>query len=178
MENSYNIYKMTKTVTHIDVPKEWESTNDWDSHRPLLWLVVDKLNTNFAVECGCGYGSTLLLNKHCKNFVSYETNHEWFDKLTGEVPTLYWIDDWDSMATQECDLLFVDCAPGEIRKDIIKEHSNDAKVIVVHDSESTANYVYGMSEVLNSFKYRLDYQPEGKPHSSCVSNFIDVTQWI
>lgn len=169
-----------RSILHkINCPKEWESESDWDSHRGLLWLCLEKLKPSFVVECGCGHGSTLLLDKHCKSFTSYETNAEWFDKMLPSVPdSLFWIDCWGSMATQDCDLLFVDCAPGEIRKDIISEHKDTARVIVVHDSESGAEYVYGMSEVLNSFKYRLDYAPESKPHTTAVSNSIDITQWI
>lgn len=176
MENSNTFHKV---VTNIEVPKEWEITNDWDSHLPLLWMILDKITPSFTVECGCGYGSTILLNKYCKKFVSYEINKNWFDKLLSDVPdSLYWIDDWGNMATQECDLLFVDCAPGEIRKDIISRHPNDAKVIIAHDTEPGAEYVYGMNEILSTFKYRLDYIPIGKPHTTAVSNFVDVTKFI
>lgn len=170
---------MSKQIKHIKCPQEWESTNDWDSHRGLLWLCIERLKPRFVVECGCGHGSTLLLDKSCKSFASYETNKEWFDKVMPSVPdSLFWIDDWDSMAQQDCDLLFVDCAPGEIRKDIIKNHKDTAKVIVVHDSESGAEYVYGMGAVLNGFKYRLDYTPAGKPHTTAVSNFLNIEEWV
>lgn len=136
-----------------------------------------KIN-GLVIECGCGYGSTLLLDKYCKRFVSYETNKEWFDKLYLDVPySLLWVNDWDDVESRECHLLFMDCAPGEIRKHLIKKWEDNASVIVVHDTEPGAEYVYGMSEVLSSFKYRLDYQPEGKPYTTAVSNYIDVTSW-
>lgn len=170
---------MSKQIEHIDCPKEWESTNDWDSHKEFLWLCLEKVKPNFTIECGCGDGSTLLLDKYCKSFVSYETNTEWFNKILPSVPySLLWVDDWGNLATQECDLLFVDCAPGEIRKDIILRFANEAQVIIAHDTEPGAEYVYGMSEVLNRFKYRLDYQPKGKPHTTAVSNFINIEEWV
>jgi hypothetical protein len=75
-------------------------------------------------------------------------------------------------------VVFVDQAPAENRKQLIGEIKNDVDVIIVHDTEIGAEYVYGLSEILSTFKYRLDYQPEGKPHTTAVSNFIDVTKWI
>jgi len=75
-------------------------------------------------------------------------------------------------------VLFVDCAPGEIRKDLIQKWRNKAKIIVAHDTEIGAEYVYGMADVLSSFKYRLDYQPNGKPSTTIISDFFNVMEWI
>lgn len=167
---------MTKTVTNIPVPPEWESTNDWDSHKSALWLAL-KNTEGKVIELGSGDGSTKSMSGYCiKNervFLSFENNLEWAKKTNANYfPDLLNID------TKECGFIFIDCAPGEIRKDLINKWRNDAKVIVVHDTEVGAEYVYGMSEVLSTFKYRLDYQPVGKPHTTAVSNTIDVTKWV
>ena len=179
MENSNTFYKMTKTVTHINCPKEWESESDWDSHRPLLWLVVNNPSEFTIVEFGSGDGSTKLLVRFSETnhrvFSSFETNKEWAIKtksLSIEPPYLALNIPNDGY------ILFVDSAPGEERKYLIAKHSWDANVIVVHDTEEGAEYVYGMKEILSTFKYRLDYQPEGKPRTTAVSNFIDITKWI
>lgn len=170
---------MTKTITHIEVPKEWESTNDWDSHRPALWLAVTKGGDKIW-EVGCGEGSSKLLYDYCKAnkkwFTSLETNKEW----SAKIPQSFHVEDYIGVLKTylPISILFVDCAPAEIRKDIISEFKNGAEVIITHDSESGAEYVYGMSEVLSTFKYRLDYQPAGKPHTTAVSNIIDVTKWV
>lgn len=176
---------MTKTVTHIEVPKEWESINDWDSHRPLLWLSL-KNTAGLTIETGCGDGSTLLIDDYCNEnkrmFVSFENNPNWARKYS---KTTWYVDDYliaiaECMDRHEIDnisLLFVDAAPAEIRKDIIRINSN-ALALVIHDAEIRAEYVYGMSEVLDSFKYRLNYAPEGKPHTTAVSNTINVCEWI
>ena len=77
----------------------------------------------------------------------------------------------------EIGLMFIDAAPAEIRKLLISKYK-DIPVMVIHDTEPGAEYVYGMNEVLSSFKYRLDYQPEGKPHTTAVSNYINVCEWV
>lgn len=172
-------------VKQIIVPTEWESTNDWDSHRPLLWLVCQNCLTYSGriTEFGCGEGSTKLLysltTHSLGHFFSYETNNEYAEKYKKYVTKVSdYMEVHLSPAPFQQSILFIDCAPGEIRKDLIKKHENNALVIIAHDSENSSNYVYGMSEILSTFKYRLDYQPEGKPHTTAVSNFIDVTKWI
>ena len=175
-------------VKEIQVPPEWEITNDWDSHRPMLWLATQNKGLDI-VEMGSGNGSTLLLDTWCHNaedskFLSIEDTPE-----KGVMPIYgYSIirdgylkirDRWPEIFKSfEVGILFVDCAPGETRKTLIEEWANEADVIIAHDTEESAQYVYGMSEILYTFKYRLDYQPECKPHSVAVSNFIDVTKWI
>ena len=167
-----------KQVTHIDCAAEWQSTNDWDSHRPLLWLAVNLAQVNKVWEFGCGYGSTKLLHNYCIeqgiSFGSVDTNKDWAKKFecTNHVHS------YDLIGKIGEAILFVDCAPGEIRKLIIDKYKDDAKVIIVHDSEKTSNYVYGMADILSTFKYRIDYCPEGKPWTTAVSNFVNIEEWI
>jgi hypothetical protein len=151
------------------------SDNDWNSHRELLYVAATKANKSI-VEFGCGEGSTPLLRKFCKknnlHFSSYETNAEYAKKYDSTK-----VNDYDEVHLHGHGLLFIDLAPGEQRKDMIAKHRDNAEVIVVHDSEGSSDYVYGMKEVLLTFKYRKDYTPEGKPATTAVSNFIDVTEW-
>jgi hypothetical protein len=164
---------MALEIKHIDVPEECQSTNDWDSHRPLLYLALTKTKGPI-MEFGCGNGSTPLLKSY-PPFHSFETNPEWALKF----PETVLVADYMAIEPKEkISLLFVDCAPGEIRKHLIAKWNNHADVIVAHDTEVGANYVYGMADILNSFKYRLDYAPEGKPHTTAVSNFINVEEWL
>lgn len=166
---------MTVQIKHIEVPEEWKSTNDWNSHRPALWLALQN-TTGPITEFGCGYGSTPLLQKYCqknnRQFFSYETNKEWAQKFDN----IRLIDnyDWLKVVTG---LLFVDLAPGELRKEVIAKHVNNADVIVIHDSEISSSYVYNLEPTLCTFNYRIDYCPSGKPHTSIVSNFINLEEW-
>jgi hypothetical protein len=175
-----------KEVTHIDCPKEWESINDWDSHKPLLYLVLSGTEGR-VIEFGSGFASTPSLEEWCANkdryFKSFETNKGWAHK-TGATFVESYLSGGEELSMYlfkellHIGLLFVDCAPGDIRKDIINAYSKLAETIVVHDTEAGAEYVYGMAEVLSTFKYRLDYRPEGKPHTTVVSNFINVEEWV
>jgi len=162
------------TITKIKCPENWESDNDWDSHRPALWLAL-KNTTEDVVELGSGFGSTPFLKLYCaennREFITYETNEEW----AGNTGSIFTDDYFKTLG--KIDLVFVDAAPGEIRKDLIEYYRN-ANVVVIHDTEEGADYVYKMSGILATFKYRLDYKPEGKPSTTIVSDKIDVTQWI
>jgi hypothetical protein len=181
LENSSTLFKMTKTVTHINCPEEWQSTNDWDSHRPLLWLALSNTKDT-VVEFGSGMGSTPLIAKYCFSptkdshitFLSFETNKKW----VGKSGSRYLEGSYLSINPTQKGLLFIDSAPGEERKYLIAKHAFCTDVIVVHDTEQGAEYVYGMSEILSTFKYRVDYRPGGKPHTTSVSNTIDITKWI
>ena len=166
---------MTKTVTHIDCPKEWESTNDWDSHRPLLWLMTENIDGG-VIELGSGDGSTKLLKNKLGNlFVSFDNNKEWCDKTGSLLVDYNKSDITGSRENLKC--IFIDTAPAETRKELIRKWV-DVPILIIHDTEIGAEYVYGMNDVLSTFKYRLDYDPNGKPNTTAVSNFIDVTKWI
>jgi len=177
---------MTKTVTHIDCPKEWESIDDYSSHRPLLYLSLVNTVGNVR-EFGMGHGSTVLMDKMCESqnrfFNSEETNVDWLEQVHNSYDNwwgnlIHIIDDYSDMELEPHGLLFVDSAPGEERKIIIEKNKDICDVIVVHDSEKSSQFCYGLEPCLSLFKYRLDYEPIGKPHTTAVSNTVDVTKWV
>lgn len=162
------------------------SENDWDSHRPMLYCAL--LNTNGAVvELGSGLGSTPLLRSYCADsnraFYSFESNKEWAIKTGSIFVNGYIIRDGESILNEmfinlmDLGLMFIDFAPGEERKVALQQYAKMVAVLVVHDTEPGAEYVYGLKEILSTFKYRKDYAPEGKPWTTAVSNFIDVSKW-
>lgn len=163
----------------IIIPPEWMPTDDWNSHRPLLYIALYH-SYGTIIELGCGNGSTPLIEGFCRNqergdFLSFETNVEYerfFDC------TMLVSDYGEAEASMPCSVLFIDCAPGEIRKELIGRYANDACIIVVHDSEPGAEYVYHMAEVLSTFKYRCDCIIEGAPQTTAVSNIYDFKRWI
>ena len=168
---------MTKTVTHIDCPAEWQSANDWDSHRSLIWLILEnnKEGHPFA-EFGSGDGSTFLIREYAKHnhikFESYDNDSEWASH-TGT----YFVNSYHKLNLLNGYILFIDGKPGEERKDLILANK-DKHIIIAHDTEPGANYVYGMADILSTFKYRIDYCPEGKPWTTAVSNFVNIEEWI
>lgn len=163
------------------IPEEWHPTDEWNSHRPMLYLGMKSVVGNI-IELGCGYGSTPLLYKMWEDddkqnywaFVSLDTNPE-YAALFEETDH---VDDYDYAARyMPCGLLFIDCAPGEIRKDLIKKFAKEAQIIIVHDSEPIADYVYHMNEILNLFTFRCDLIIEGMPQTTAVSNVHDFSSW-
>ncbi len=168
---------VVKRVIKIDCPKEWIPMNDYSSHRHLLYLALKNTNGT-VVEFGCGYGSTPLVKAYCESvgreFISLETDPIWASKFEGtEV-----IDNFGNYVNDNIGLLFSDGKPGEERKDRLQQFAPLAKVIVVHDTQQSADYCYKMAAILSTFKYRLDFTPEGLPETSCVSNFVNVCEWI
>lgn len=176
---------MATQIEYIDVPPEWESTNDWDSHRPALWVALNHCKEALIVEVGCGNGSTPLIDTYCQShenmeFCSLETNEEWAKRFAATNLIENYQDGLMGfrLVYADIDLLFIDCAPGELRKELIKEAADFADVIVIHDTEPAANYVYRMAGILATFKYRLDYRPEGKPWTTIISDSVNVEEWI
>ena len=167
---------MSKQVTHIDCPAEFGAIDDYSSHRPLVWMILegDKEKHPFA-EFGSGH-STDIFREYCKhnnrNFESYENDKEWVNH-TGST----YIEDYKKLNLLMGYILFIDGKPGEERKSLI-EINKDKHILIIHDTENSSNFVYGMAEVLSTFKYRVDYCPEGKPWATAVSNFVNIEEWI
>lgn len=172
-----------KVITQIETPPYWVSTDDFSSHREMLYLAL-KNTTGVVCELGMGYGSTLPIEIFCtdRTFISCETNHDWYERIRENkekwAGQLNLIDNYDTVPLIEFGLLFVDLAPAEQRKEIIEKFKNTARVIVIHDTEASSNYVYGLKDILPTFKYRLDYTPVGNPATTAVSNFVDVSKWV
>lgn len=158
------------------IPQEWHPEDDYSSHRPMLYLAL-KHTKKSVIELGCGAGSTELLRNFCssegRQFNSYDNNKEWAEKYNAG-----YVENWINVVYWPfCDLLFIDLAPGGDRKEAISRMTSRAQIIVIHDTETGAEYVYGLSRVLSTFKYRLDLHIPGMPSTTAVSNFIDVGQW-
>jgi len=154
--------------------ENWESTCDYDSHLPLLKMCLD-VTEGGIVELGSGIYSTILLRgyamKHDRHFRTFDSKQDW-----AEITKSQYIKDWEGEQwVIPCGLVFIDEAPGEHRKISIEKYRGIADILVIHDTEPTADYVYGLSEILKSFKYRYDYTPIGKPHTTAVSDVIDVS---
>lgn len=176
---------MTKTVTvaHIEVPKEWEGVDDYSSHRPMLWLALKNTNGK-VVELGCGEGSTPLFKSYCNDakrvFKSYELYEDWASRMGGQLVSSYLLPlaQIKYNGEENYSLLFIDSAPGEQRKDLVDSYRNSADIIILHDTEIWTQSIYGITEVLNSFKYRLNYYPVGNPGTTALSNTVNVCEWV
>lgn len=165
---------MTK---ELFLPAEWAVTNDYNSHRPLLYKAIDATKGK-VIELGSGYGSTELLADYCKahnrTFYSLETDPKWIKFPATQLITNYYKAD----KFLPCAVLFIDCAPGELRKELIEYYKDlDVWMMVIHDTEPGAEYVYHMADILSQFKYRADCIYPGHPSTTAVSNEFNFRGW-
>jgi hypothetical protein len=149
-------------------------TGDWDSHLKLLWEIISSTPYNIFIEVGSGFYSTPALKEHHEasgvKFISYETNPEWKENF----PDTILVDEYMNLDIPEECILFIDCAPGEIRAPLAEKYADIAKIIIIHDTQPSAEYVYHMSPTIRKFKYYIDDKPEGLPWTTAVSNFMSL----
>jgi len=177
MENCNTLYKMTKTVEYIDCPHDWIGTDDYSSHLPMLWLALNNTDGNVQ-ELGSGAGSTPMLYEECKRQKRFFGSYENMEYYCNKFPFVVKVSNYMDVYLWKPNILFIDSAPGEQRKDLIELHKDNADVIVVHDTEEGAQNIYGIRDILNSFKYRLNYYPKGNPGTTALSNKINVCDWV
>ncbi len=185
-------------LDHPEIPDSWMPVDDFSSHRPMLYRAIMNMHHMGFFEFGTGQGSTPLLQSlYAEKFpandcISYESDYQWFelikDKSYNAIEyddniwahknhTLFYEPNYMHVNVWKGSIVFIDCAPAELRKYLISKHSNIAKLIIVHDTEPDAEYVYGLSEILNSFKFRCDLIVEGAPHTTVVSNLYEFNNW-
>lgn len=164
-------------MSDLQLPSEFEVTDEYNSHRPLLWMALEH-SAGLAIEYGCGYGSTPILQHYCRMnnrpFASFETNADWaakFSYVTFRVPSYL------ELIAPYCALLFIDSAPGEERAQLLQQGRNKATILVVHDTEPGAEYVYHIQDTLNTFPYRCDLLVPGYPQTTAVSMEYDFKEW-
>ncbi len=185
-------------LDHPEIPDEWMPVDDFSSHRPMLYRAI--MNTHHVgfFEFGTGNGSTPLLTQlyadefRMNDCISYESDYQWFELMktksyeaiahgdniwTYKNHTLFYEPEYLHVNVWKGSIVFIDCAPAELRKYLISKHSNIAKLIIVHDTEHGAEYVYGMQDILSSFKYRCDLIVEGAPQTTVVSNLYEFNNW-
>lgn len=167
---------------YVEIPHLLNVSDAYHSHRPMLWMALEHIKPGLVVEFGCGYGSTPLLANYCalqkRDFLSYETNELYSDQFKG-ITT--WIDYYNNFywvkETQEPKIIFIDCAPAEERFCLLQDCADKTTILIVHDTEPEAEYVYHLQDALNSFKYRCDLIIEGFPQTTAVSNTYDFERW-
>lgn len=165
-----------KIVTTIHCPYLLEAKNDYGSHKPLIYLILNKdIECHPFAEFGSGE-STFVFRDFCnangRKFESYETDVEW-SSYNGSKQ----INDYKDIHLLDGYILFIDSKPGEQRKDLIK-WNKDKYILIVHDTEPYAQRVYDIEDILSKFKYRVDFTPEYLPHTTALSNTVNICEWV
>lgn len=137
-----------------------------------------------VLEMGMGLYSTPLLDLMCRQekrrLVSYDNNPLWFKEneiWKSDFHELYFVTDWDQADIEHThwSVALIDHKPSARRKDDVRRIMNNADYILIHDSEPEANPFFRYTWIYRFFKYRYDYT-KCKPHTTVLSNFIDVTK--
>lgn len=185
-------------LEHPEIPNNWLPEDEFSSHRPMLYRAIMNTAHSVFIEFGTGKGSTPLLQQLYdevfpnKELISYENNFQWYELMK---PKKYYTEfEWLESGTfhnhhivysdnllkwntwKGC-IILIDCAPAELRKELISKHSSIAKMIIIHDTEPEAEYIYGLSEILGSFKFRCDLIVKGNPQTTIVSNLYEFENW-
>lgn len=154
-----------------------KDVSGWNNHLPLLWLALEETKGSIkpVVEYGSGQGSTPYLREYCqynnRPFFSYDNNREWAEQMNSVLVT-----DWTSADIYKpCSVCLVDCAPGEVRHEIMAIMKDRADIVVVHDSEPKA-IGYMLDKIWPLYNYRVNLIGESV-QASAVSNSIDLSKF-
>jgi hypothetical protein len=157
---------------------------NWNNHLYLLWGALENTEGP-VVEMGMGHGSTPFLHEYCKDagreLYSYETDKNWMDKfknLANGLHTHGLVHDWDLVHQKHkfADVVLIDHAPGERRKEDIELWRFRCEYLVAHDTEPAADGGYKMRERLAFYRFLKDYKTEGA-WATVVSMKNDVSKF-
>ena len=147
------------------------------SHLPVLTRLLPT-TTGPVLELGIGLYSTPYLHWICsasrRQLTSYDSDPKWiryFRDAKSDIHEVALIDDWDKMPIDMFwDIAFIDHAPDHRRSIEAKRLANNAKYLILHDTEPEVDSLYGYSQIYPLFKYRYDYTL-AKPYTTILSNF-------
>lgn len=156
------------------------------SHLPILAKVMD-ISTGPVLEMGMGYYSTPFLYWKCKEqgrkLLSLEGDLIWMKKLEmpdfeGEGFNAVHVKDWDEadIDNTHWGVVLIDHRPAVRRRVDAKRLANNADFVLMHDSEPEIDRFYRYGDAYKHFKYRYDYKSVGKPNTTVLSNFIDLSK--
>lgn len=155
----------------------------YSTHLPVL-LEVMKRTTGDVLELGPGVFSTPVLHWLCRtqkrNLLTIETDPLWSRFCskyyrTGNHKHLQ-VDNWDlakEAIDKPWDVVLVDHSPSERRVEEIKILANQAKYIVIHDSNLEKEKEYHYETIYPLFKYVYHFR-EVEPNTSVLSNFVNL----
>ena len=171
-----------------------------NSHYPIL-AACTAGTEGPILELGCGEGSTPMLHyiaiMQNREILSVDSDPTWLEKYSAYrcprhqfqlVPpstdaTLClqyqrekaWREWRGAESRERWGLAFIDCAPGEIRWELMIRLANRATVLVAHDSETDykagGNYQY--AKALPSFKYVAEWR-RWRPYTLIGSNYAQT----
>lgn len=135
-------------------------------------------------EVGAGFSSTPLLHWLClgRNLVTYESDPDYAHLARKFRSGNHKIREVDRTFNQvdynrHWSVVFIDHSPGRPQtRGFDAARFKNVDLLVLHDTEPESSTHYGYDLVYPLYKYRYDWTL-CKPHTTVLSNVIDVTQW-
>ena len=152
------------------------------SHLPFLCRAFIELreSNGDVLELGCGEYSTHILHELCanRNLVSLDNDPGWVNNyilFKSPKHDVRVVESWDNLPEyhRKWDIVLVDQAPGSARIGSINALANNAKIIIIHDTEDPR---YGYAPYIESFIYKREYTLN-VCRTYALSNFIDISEW-
>lgn len=150
------------------------------SHVPVLAAAV-AATEGPVLELGCGWWSTPMLRLLCRHrpLESYDTDPEWAKLFSVPVVKNWkqWLPNFKTYGA-----IFIDCSPGEERKELAMKLKGMAKFIVLHDAECDSRHGgggnYRYDDIYGRFKYVEHYRVI-RPVTAILSDVepFGLTDW-
>lgn len=152
----------------------------YGSHLPVLSKIVE-VTKGPILELGMGLYSTPYLHWTCfptkRELTSYDNNERWiryFRDSRRDFHKIELITDWDTLEINTFwDIALIDHAPNARRSVEAKRLANNAKYIILHDTEPEHDHLYGYSDIYHLFQYRCNYT-KASPNTTVLSNFVNL----
>lgn len=171
--------KVNQKFRHVSLEMETST------HFPMLIRAIQETKGT-VLELGSGIFSTPLLHWMCfgekRKLITIENYRhylEFAEKFSTDWHTVEYISPFEQKVIPgEFGVVFVDHSPKKprTRGDDALLYKDKAQIIVLHDAGLDPYEKYGYLPIYKEFKY-ISHWEGCLPHTTVLSNFVDVTKW-
>jgi hypothetical protein len=158
----------------------------YGTHLGPLIAVMNKTDGD-VLELGIGFFSTPYLHYQCllsdRKLFSYDNDRGWVRKFVGNFGgykyrspnhDFNYIKDWkDADIDKFWDVALIDHSPDSRRIEEVKRLADNARYIIIHDSNERHEDKYHYSEIYPLFKYKRVWDKDDR-HATVLSNFVSL----
>ena len=156
----------------------------YGSHMPVLLQALKKTDGKI-LELGGGVFSTPLIHWICRiesrEAVTYENYPEWYEFIKvyqSKYHQVELIKEWTNQGSMDLwDVVLIDLTPDEKRKEMAKQFVQNAKYVILHDSNGRYNKIYHYETIYPLYRHMWTFD-EVEPSTTVLSNFYGVKDFI
>ncbi len=157
-------------------------SGSYGTHLGALIACMSKTDGD-VLELGMGIFSTPYLHYQCllskRHLTSVENSKSWANwflkyKYPNNFHNILIVKDWSEAPTDKFwDVVLIDQTPDEERIKSVKKLANNARYIIIHDSNEKHEHIYHFSEIYPLFKYSKVWTLDDR-HATVLSNFVNL----